>query len=33
MLVFIVEILPTDRENSDGIPTETASSSEFPRNF
>ena len=33
MLVFIVEILPTDRGNSDGIPTATALSSEFPRNF
>uniref|UniRef100_A0A0D3D5N0 Uncharacterized protein n=2 Tax=Brassica oleracea TaxID=3712 RepID=A0A0D3D5N0_BRAOL len=25
--------MPTDRGNSDGIPTEKASSSEFPRNF
>ena len=33
MLVFIVEILPTDRGNSDGILMQTASSSEFPRNF
>ena len=33
MLVFIVKFLPTDRGNSDGIPTPTASSSEFPRNF
>ena len=29
MLVFIVEILPTDRGNSDGIPTPTVSLSEF----